>query len=133
MIINDFIWVILAAGNSTRLGQPKQLLKLGSQSLIQHQVQTLLSTGLPVCVVSGAVDINSDITPHANLSILHNPEWRKGMGTSVTLAQKNSHSEKYWLGISRSIRYYHRASSRVLPVLETATQASFSKPVQTPR
>ncbi len=93
MIINDFIWVILAAGNSTRLGQPKQLLKLGSQSLIQHQVQTLLSTGLPVCVVSGAVDINSDITPHANLSILHNPEWRKGMGTSVTLAQK-THTQK---------------------------------------
>ena len=93
MIVDDFIWVILAAGNSTRLGQPKQLLKLGSQSLIQHQVQTLLATGLPVCVVSGAVDLNDDITPHANLNILHNPDWHKGMGTSAILAQK-THNQK---------------------------------------
>jgi len=93
MIVDDFIWVILAAGNSTRLGQPKQLLKLGRQSLIQHQVQTLLATGLPVCVVSGAVDLNDDITPHVNLNILHNPDWHKGMGTSVILAQK-THNQK---------------------------------------
>ena len=93
MAVDDFIWVILAAGNSTRLGQPKQLLQLGSKSLIEHQVQTLLATGLSVCVVSGAVDLNSAITAHANLSLLHNPDWHKGMGTSVKLAQQ-SHIQK---------------------------------------
>ena len=113
--MTDFTWVILAAGGSTRLGEPKQLLSLGGQTLIEHQVSTLLDTGLPVCVVIGAVDLEaplssfadrtlaqhlqstkfvglkSDLQPdlHNQLTIIHNPDWEKGMGTSVALAQKH--------------------------------------------
>ncbi|MGB1168359.1 MAG: NTP transferase domain-containing protein, partial [Flavobacteriaceae bacterium] len=31
--------LLLAAGTSKRMGEPKQLLKWGSKSLIQHQVE----------------------------------------------------------------------------------------------
>jgi molybdenum cofactor cytidylyltransferase len=47
--------IILAAGNSSRLGQPKQLLKYRNKSLIRHVTQEALASGAgPVIVVTGA-------------------------------------------------------------------------------
>ena len=47
--------VILVAGESSRLGQPKQLLALGDKTLLQHAVDTARSlAGSPVAVVLGA-------------------------------------------------------------------------------
>lgn len=103
----NFIWVLLAAGGSTRLGQPKQLLSLGGKTLIEHQISNLLATELPVCVISGAValaylanqqqHINWPTTeaktqsqpPYPALQIIHNKNWQQGMGSSVILAQQS--------------------------------------------
>ncbi len=47
--------VVLAAGASTRLGQPKQLLPYGGQTLLRRAVTTALAAQLgPVAVVLGA-------------------------------------------------------------------------------
>ena len=46
--------ILLAAGASSRMGQPKQLLPWGEQTLIEHQIHTLLKTGNPVNVVLGS-------------------------------------------------------------------------------
>ena len=46
--------VILAAGQSSRLGSPKQLLQFNGKSLLQHSVDEALQTNLPVIVVIGA-------------------------------------------------------------------------------
>ena len=114
----DFIWVILAAGGSTRLGEPKQLLSLGGETLIQHQIRTLQATGLPVCVVTGAVDVgrtlrNVELKP--DLHTIHNPDWEKGMGSSVKLAQQhyaNSHIgwvlvDQYAITTAQALDFYH--------------------------
>ena len=84
----NFTWVILVAANSPRLRQAKQLLRLGTQSLIQRQVQTLLATNLPVCVVYGAVDVGAELPIHPNLTTIYNRRWSTGISTSVTLAQQ---------------------------------------------
>ena len=111
----NFIWVILAAGGSTRLGEPKQLLSLGGETLIKHQVNTLLATGLPVCVVTGAVELSTELPSHHNLSSIHNPNWEQGMGASVILAQQhypNSHIgwvlvDQYAITSAQAMDFYH--------------------------
>ena len=123
--MSDFTWIILAAGSSTRLGQAKQLLRLGNQSLIQHQIQTLLATKLPVCVVTGATDVSTELPIHPMLSVIHNPLWQKGLGTSVTLAQHihpNKHIgwvlvDQYGITTAQALAFYHHwqdCSSEVL-------------------
>jgi molybdenum cofactor cytidylyltransferase len=77
--------LLLAAGGSSRMGQPKQLLAWGNESLIEHQIKTLIETGNPVNVILG---FNSNlIIPliekyKANIYI--NPDWESGMGSSIS-------------------------------------------------
>lgn len=76
--------ILLAAGNSSRMGRPKQLLRWGEQTLIEHQIQTLAQTGENVIVVLGA---NADlIMPFLNkhsLTIVINDAWKSGMASSI--------------------------------------------------
>ena len=76
--------ILLAAGSSSRMGRPKQLLPWGKQTLIEHQILTLLQTGNPVNVVLGAHS-KSVIPVIKNMGsfIFHNPDWEQGMGSSI--------------------------------------------------
>jgi len=77
--------IILAAGASTRLGQPKQLLPWRGQPVIRHVAQTALSAGLdPVVVVTGALGepIRQALAGLA-IQVVHNPAWAEGQSTSV--------------------------------------------------
>jgi len=77
--------LLLAAGASSRMGQPKQLLPWGEQTLIEHQIQTLLKTDYPVNVVIGS---NSElILPGIEkypVAIFINTDWKSGMGSSIS-------------------------------------------------
>ena len=77
--------VLLAAGSSSRMGQPKQLLPWHGKTLIEHQIQTLLITGNPVVVVLGSK--SKKIIPVLNnldISFVINDKWESGMGSSVS-------------------------------------------------
>lgn len=80
--------VILAAGGSTRLGQPKQLLMLNGKTLIEQTVEQALSIcGAGVVVVTGAN--NDEITTRLqghNVQQMHNPDWQTGMAGSLRVA-----------------------------------------------
>ena len=79
--------VLLAAGGSTRLGSPKQLLTYGGLSLLRRAAQTALATRCrPVVVVLGsnADPITAELT-HLPVQILPNPTWSQGMGGSIRL------------------------------------------------
>lgn len=77
--------VILAAGGSSRLGRPKQLLQFAGQTLLARSVATALGAGCePVVVVLGAQF--DRIHPHLSMlavTAVHNPQWQKGIGTSI--------------------------------------------------
>ncbi len=79
--------VILAAGESKRMGQPKQLLDIGGTSLLRHTAKIALATGLePVVLVVGAnkPQVVPDIAD-LPLTIIDNSMWRTGMASSVKM------------------------------------------------
>ncbi len=78
--------VLLAAGESTRMGRPKPLLAWEGTTLVQYQVTSLLSGGIDeVCVVSGAGgDAVARLFLEASgVRVVPNPEFRSGKTTSV--------------------------------------------------
>jgi molybdenum cofactor cytidylyltransferase len=77
--------VVLAAGNSSRLGQSKQLLERNGETLVHSAVRAAIDGGCEiVCVVTGAepetvAKAVSDLHP----MLVHNAEWRRGIGSSI--------------------------------------------------
>lgn len=77
--------VLLAAGPSTRLGQPKQLVRVGGRCLVNRSAQ--LALGLDpasVTVVTGfeAERIEAELEG-LPLDIVRNKNWANGMGSSI--------------------------------------------------
>jgi len=81
--------LLLAAGSSSRMGQPKQLLPWGNQTLIGHQIETLLQTGESVIVVLGAyADRILPVIKKYPVTVAINQNWECGMGGSVACGIK---------------------------------------------
>lgn len=77
--------VILAAGSSSRLGRPKQLLKYKGNSLIRLTVaEAIKMAANNVIVVSGASrqQVEGELEGLA-ISLVYNPEWEEGMASSI--------------------------------------------------
>jgi CTP:molybdopterin cytidylyltransferase MocA len=73
--------VLLAAGDGSRLGQPKALVEIGGEPLGRRGAAMLRAGGAdPVIVVAGAAPLE---LPGA--LVVHNPAWRSGMGSSLAV------------------------------------------------
>lgn len=82
--------ILLAAGESKRMGTPKQLLSYKGKSLIRHAAtRAIASECNPIVVVLGA---NSDrISPELDNLPVHlvlNSQWQKGMSSSIATGIK---------------------------------------------
>ncbi|OQP60392.1 hypothetical protein A3860_33990 [Niastella vici] len=76
--------IILAAGASTRLGRPKQLLPWQGKTLLQHAVQCALTiTTQPVVVMGSNADQLAAGLNHSQVQIVFNPEWEQGIASSI--------------------------------------------------
>ncbi len=77
--------IILAAGASTRMGSPKQLLQYKRQSLITRISSTAITADLGnVFVVLGAnVAMIKKEVEGLPVSLVMNPSWKAGMATSI--------------------------------------------------
>ena len=82
-----FSAIILAAGGSTRFGQPKQLLDWGGVPLLAHVADVALAAGLaPVVVVLGCqaeaarAALGRSVKP---VQVVMNWRWEEGLSTSV--------------------------------------------------
>lgn len=77
--------VILAAGGSSRLGQPKQLLSFQGESLLRRAVRSALEAGcMCVTVVTGDARDRIEIELRGTSAVtVENLEWQRGIGTSV--------------------------------------------------
>lgn len=76
--------ILLAAGNSSRLGQSKQLVKVNGTPLLRKSAQAAQQTNCPVVVVLGS-DSETHLTVIADLNpeVVINPHWQTGMGSSI--------------------------------------------------
>jgi molybdenum cofactor cytidylyltransferase len=83
----DFKWValILAAGSSSRMGKPKQFLKIDGETLIRKTVNAALGAGPNETVIVAGLDhelIKNEL--HGlSLRVIVNPHSEMGMGSSL--------------------------------------------------
>lgn len=85
MASDEYGIVILAAGNSSRLGEPKQLLHFRGKTLIRHINEAALeAVGNHVIVVTGsnAELIKTELTDLPCL-LAFNQNWQDGMSSSI--------------------------------------------------
>jgi molybdenum cofactor cytidylyltransferase len=79
--------VVLAAGPSSRLGEPKQLIRFGGENLLERAVRVAREAGCePVVVVVGSeyaqVLANSVL---GDVITVMNDKWEEGMASSIRL------------------------------------------------
>jgi len=77
--------VILAAGESARMGAPKQSLPYRGGTLLLHAVESArLLSGAPITVVLGAhaAPIRAELAD-CPVAITENSDWRSGLGSSL--------------------------------------------------
>jgi molybdenum cofactor cytidylyltransferase len=100
MVANNIGIIILAAGESSRMGIPKQLLQYSGRSLLQHSIDAATASGAqPVIVVLGSkADIIKKEIRNNKIHLVVNAEWHEGMASSIrcgikTLLQLNPSTE----------------------------------------
>ncbi len=83
--MSDIGLILLAAGASTRMGTPKQLLQYQQQSLLRHMVEVAVASVCnPIIVVLGAyADRIRPEVELSNIRIVENDRWCEGMSTSI--------------------------------------------------
>jgi molybdenum cofactor cytidylyltransferase len=77
--------VVLAAGGSRRMGQPKQLLLVDGQPMVTRVVQAVLAAGLSdvVVVLGAAADEVQPELAGLPVRLTVNKAWREGMASSL--------------------------------------------------
>lgn len=83
--IGKYAIVILAGGNSARLGSPKQLLRYKGKNLLRHSVDEALKTGCQsVFVVLGAnIELLRKELKDKPVIIVENTYWEEGIASSI--------------------------------------------------
>ncbi|MGD9629389.1 MAG: NTP transferase domain-containing protein [Pyrinomonadaceae bacterium] len=83
--------LLLAAGGSTRLGGPKQLVEFEGKSLIRRAAEALIGAGCsPVVAVLGAEIAGSQRElAGLDIEIIINDSWESGMGTSIACGMRS--------------------------------------------
>ena len=85
------VGIVLAAGESRRMGRLKALLPFGPHTVIEHVLQPLLQAELAaVTVVLGhRADDIAAVIAGLPIQLLHNPQYQHGMTTSVQVALRD--------------------------------------------
>lgn len=80
--------VILAAGSSSRLGTPKQLLTLGDHPVLEHILRVARGTSLePLLLILGhQADTIANTVDTSNITVVVNPDYAQGQSSSVKAA-----------------------------------------------
>jgi molybdenum cofactor cytidylyltransferase len=83
--MHKYGFVILAAGSSSRLGQPKQLLNFGNKNLLQFSIEQAVrvNKGPVVTVLGSHAEIIRSTIENQSAQIIINHSWEEGMGSSI--------------------------------------------------
>jgi molybdenum cofactor cytidylyltransferase len=78
--------VILAAGKSSRMGEPKQLLRLGEMTMLGQTIDNVRRSALReiILVLGGSAEaIRRHLAPTESLQVVVNPSWQQGVASSL--------------------------------------------------
>ena len=88
--------VLLAAGASMRLGEPKQLLKFRGETLLRRSAKTALAVSNRVVVTLGArIEILCKEIEDLPVRIVENADWQSGMSGSIRIALKKLINDRH--------------------------------------
>ncbi len=135
--------VILAAGSSSRMGSPKQILQFRGESLLRRAALAALGAGCsPVVVVTGAhAELSRRELEGLDVREVVNPRWETGMASSIGAglegllgADPNAAAAVIMLcdqphvtaGVISDLAAAHRATGT--PVIASAYDGSFGVP-----
>jgi CTP:molybdopterin cytidylyltransferase MocA len=87
--------LLLAAGGSSRMGRPKQLIRIENEALVTRMARRLIDLKpRRVMVVTGSAwQAVNDQLSGLPLQIVHNPRWQDGMAGSLAAGVKNLPAE----------------------------------------
>jgi molybdenum cofactor cytidylyltransferase len=82
---NKYGIILLAAGSSSRLGQPKQSLLFNHSTLLEHSIEAAVKSIVNhVIVVLGAnAETNNPAVKEKKLSLVINEFWQEGIASSI--------------------------------------------------
>ncbi|HVJ07792.1 MAG TPA: nucleotidyltransferase family protein [Acidisarcina sp.] len=89
--MTDCASILLAAGGSSRLGKPKQLLQVDGESLLRRTARFAVEAGCSPNIVvlgSSAATLRRELDG-LPVEILINPDWRTGKGSSLRVAMRS--------------------------------------------
>ncbi|MCY3002661.1 MAG: NTP transferase domain-containing protein [Planctomycetota bacterium] len=81
---------ILAAGASTRLGEPKALARIGDRTALEHLVEAASCVDRRPLVVVGAHAREIRAAAPAQCELLENPRWETGRTSGLALAREHA-------------------------------------------
>ena len=82
--------IILAAGSSSRMGEPKQLMMYKNKTFLQHIIAEAINANLEpvICVTGYQSDLITKSLTGMDVSIVYNPQWPEGMGSGISAGIK---------------------------------------------
>ncbi|MFT6000549.1 MAG: molybdenum cofactor cytidylyltransferase [Neolewinella sp.] len=85
----SIVSIVLAAGESRRMGTPKLFLPIQGSSMLRRAVAAVAGLGITV-VVTGAYDkeVREHLADIDHLDFAYNAEWRTGMASSIAVGVK---------------------------------------------
>jgi len=77
--------IILAAGNSSRLGRPKQLLEYKKSTLLKNTISEALKVenALVIVVMGANYEVIKNELNSGEITVCLNPDWENGMSSSI--------------------------------------------------
>jgi molybdenum cofactor cytidylyltransferase len=77
--------ILLAAGESRRMGRPKQLLTWRGKTLLQHSLESLINSDADeiILVLGHETDLIRESLPPLPIKIVINPDYKQGMASSL--------------------------------------------------
>jgi molybdenum cofactor cytidylyltransferase len=80
--------LVLAAGGSSRLGRPKQLLPYGAATLLDHVLHTARGCDFDrlLCVIGGAAEEIRATVDFDGVEVVENPDFGEGCSSSIAAA-----------------------------------------------
>jgi molybdenum cofactor cytidylyltransferase len=80
--------ILLAAGESRRMGFPKPLLRIDNDTFLTRTLRSMLAVARAVVVVTGAYQqpVRDEVPHDRHLRIVHNPDFQRGQLSSLKCA-----------------------------------------------
>ncbi len=108
--------ILLAAGESRRMGRSKQLIEVRGKTIFRHSLELALQCCKRVIAVQGAVDLRPEIPSEGNVELINNADYKAGQLGSLQHGIRALRTDAFFVLLSDLISikpgtFFHLAAS----------------------